>query len=415
MAASRIPASAIWALGVTQIIGYGTIYYAFTVLSPSIGASFGWSPEWVFGALTLALLAGGLVSPLSGHAVDKWGAVPTMTLGSLAAGLSQILLAMAPNGYLFAAALVVMEATSTLVLYATAFAALVQLGGRGAQRSITHLTLIAGFASTIFWPLTATLLNWMDWRMVYLLFAALNIGVCAPLHFWLGRLSPAPDLAEPAGETPGNPSADAAGSLSPDRRNLGFVLILVAFAFLGLLMSAITLQILPLLTALNLGSGIVLITSVFGPAQVLSRLTNMVFGKEFPATSLAVVAAILLPAGTAVLALTAPSVAGGVIFALLFGLGSGLTSIVSGSLPLQLFGRQGYGARLGWLSSARQVASAIAPFAMAVAMGLAGVPLSLWAVVALGAIPVALFVAVAVLARPAFAKHNLRSGAPVPR
>lgn len=397
----RIPASAIWALGVTQIIGYGSLYYSFSVLAPSIGTSFGWSPEWIFGALTMALLAGGFVSPLSGYAVDKWGAVPTMTTGSVAAGLSLVLLAMAPNGYLFAAALLVMEVTSTLVLYATAFAALVQLGGRGAQRSITHLTLIAGFASTIFWPLTPTLLTWMDWRLVYLVFAALNIGVCAPLHFWLGKLSPIPDTAEGAGET-ASARAETAGSLPPDRRNLGFGLILVAFAFLGFLMSAITLQILPLLTALQLGGGMVLITSVFGPAQVLSRLTNMVFGKDFPATSLAVLAAILLPAGTAVLALTAPSIAGGVVFALLFGLGSGLTSIVSGSLPLQLFGRERFGTRMGWLSSARQVASAIAPFAMAVAMGLAGVPLSLWAIVALGAVPVALFISVALLARPAF-------------
>lgn len=397
----RIPASAIWALGATQVIGYGTLYYSFSVLAPSIGTSFGWSPEWVFGALTMALLAGGFVSPLSGYAVDKWGAVPTMTLGSVAAGFSLVLLAMAPNGYLFAAALVVMEVTSTLVLYATAFAALVQLGGRGAQRSITHLTLIAGFASTIFWPLTATLLTWMDWRMVYLVFAALNVAICAPLHFWLGRISPPAPEVEPAARAGSNNSpAEFSGSLPPGRRNLGFALILAAFALQGVLMSAITLQILPLLTALELGSGMVLITSVFGPAQVLSRLTNMVFGKDFPATSLAIVAAILLPIGTAMLALTAPSVAGGVLFALLFGLGSGLTSIVSGSLPLQLFGRERYGARLGWLSSARQVASAIAPFAMAVVMGLIGVPLSLWLVAAIGVIPILVFASVAALARP---------------
>ncbi|WEX11048.1 arsenite efflux MFS transporter ArsK [Chelativorans sp. AA-79] len=394
----RIPASAIWALGLTQIIGYGTLYYSFSVLAPAIGATFDWTPEWTFGALTIALLAGGLVSPLSGHMVDKWGAAPTMTVGSLVVGLALVLMGVAANGYLFAFALIFMEATSTLVLYAAAFAALVQLGGRDAQRSITHLTLIAGFASTIFWPLTAALLSWMDWRTVYLVFAAMNVLVCAPLHFWLGRI-PRPALETERAGTDDSRREEIAGSLPPGRRSFGFALVLAAFAFEGVLMSAVTLQMVPLLTTLGLGSGMVLITSVFGPAQVLSRLTNMVFGKNFPATSLAIVAAVLLPFGTAVLVLTAPSIPGAVLFALLFGLGSGLTSIVSGSLPLQLFGRERYGTRLGWLSSARQVASAVAPFAMAVVMGLVGVPLTLWIAVAIGIIPVVVFAGVAAMTR----------------
>ncbi|GLQ53185.1 arsenite efflux MFS transporter ArsK [Devosia nitrariae] len=394
---SRVPAAAIWALGITQIVGYGTLYYSFSVLAPAIGATFNWSPEWTFGALTIALLAGGLVSPLSGHVIDRWGAVPAMTAGSLAVGLALVLMAFAANGYLFAAALILMEAASTLVLYAAAFAALVQLGGRSAQRSITHLTLIAGFASTIFWPLTAALLSWMDWRSVYLVFAAFNVVVCAPLHLWLGRIPQY--IAESDLVGTNDSGGKASVHLPQSRRSLGFALVLVAFALQGVLMSAVTLQIVPLLTTLGLGGSMVLITTVFGPAQVLSRLTNMVFGKDFPATSLAIVAAVLLPAGTMLLALTAPSTTGAVLFALLFGLGSGLTSIVSGSLPLQLFGRERYGTRLGWLSSARQIASAVAPFAMAVVMGLVGVPLSLWVVVAIGAVPIVVFAWVAAMTR----------------
>lgn len=395
--ASRVPAAAIWALGLSQIIGYGTLYYSFSVLAPAIGATFDWSPEWMFGALTIALLAGGLISPLSGHVIDRWGAVAAMTAGSLTVGLALVLMAFAANGYLFSAALLLMEAASTLVLYSAAFAALVQLGGRSAQRSITHLTLIAGFASTIFWPLTAALLSWMDWRSVYLVFAALNVVFCAPLHLWLGRIPP--DTEESHAVDANDSGGEAVAHLPRSKRGLGFALLLVAFALEGILMSAVTLQMVPLLMTLGLGSSMVVITSVFGPAQVLSRLINMVFGKGFPPTSLAIVAAVLLPAGTMLLSVSAPSTAGGVLFALLFGLGSGLTSIVSGSLPLQLFGGERYGARLGWLSSARQIASAVAPFAMAVVMGLVGVRLSLWVVVAIGMVPIVVFAWIAAMTR----------------
>ncbi|WP_375452180.1 arsenite efflux MFS transporter ArsK [uncultured Devosia sp.] len=394
---SRIPARAIWALGVTQIIGYGTLYYSFSAVAPTIGQTFGWPPEWIFGALTIALLAGGLISPFSGHLVDRFGAARTMTIGSIIAAASLALAAVAADGYLFSAALLLMELASTLVLYAAAFAALVQLGGRTAQRSITHLTLIAGFASTIFWPLTATLLSIMDWRAVYGIFAAINLLVCAPLHFRLGRMGTG--LAgEPAGETLSDPSAGPEGVMPVNRRRMAFGLLLFGFAIEGFVLSAILLQIVPILTALGMGSGMLLVTSLFGPAQVLSRLTNMMFGKDFPATRLGIVTALLLPVGIAILALTAPSIAWAVAFAVMFGLGSGLTSIISGSLPLELYGRERYGAKLGWLSSARQTASAVSPFILAVVMGQIGVPAALWATAGIGSIAIVVFAAIAVLA-----------------
>ncbi|WP_421762344.1 arsenite efflux MFS transporter ArsK [Devosia sp.] len=401
----RVPAAAIWALGVTQIIGYGTLYYAFSVVAPGIGQSFGWSQEWVFGALTLALLAGGLAAPGMGHLMDRFGAARTMVVGSVAAALMLVVAALASNGVVFAIALVAMEVASALVLYAAAFAALVQMGGRGAQRSITHLTLIAGFASTLFWPFTSLLLHVMDWRGVYLVFAGLNLFVCAPLHFWLATLPrPAAPLVvlAAAADTPLAPTA--LGALALRHRRLGFLLMLCGFAIEGFVLSGVLLQVMPLLTALGLGASSVLVTSLFGPAQVLSRLVNMLFGKDLLSSWLAVIAAALLPTGLLVLTLTAPTLAGGVAFAILFGLGSGLTSIVSGALPLQLLGRERYGARLGWLSSARQVASAVAPFVFAVLIGAMGVPLTLWVVVGTGVAGIAVFFAIALLAgvkRPA--------------
>ncbi|MBN9364335.1 MULTISPECIES: arsenite efflux MFS transporter ArsK [unclassified Devosia] len=391
---SRGSAAMIWALGATQVIGYGTLYYAFSVLAPAIGAEFGWPPEWVFGALSLALLAGGLLAPWAGHLADRFGAARTMVVGSVAAALLLGAAGLAWDGYSFALALVGMEMASSLVLYATAFAALVQAGAEGAQRRITYLTLIAGFASTLFWPLTAVLLEHLGWRGCYFVFAALNLVVCAPLHLWLARRAPVA-VGEAAGTSPH--AVVEVGVLPAGRRNLAPGLMMAGFAIEGLVLSGVLLQIMPIIQGLSLGAGALVITTLFGPAQVLSRLVNMLVGRDLRATWLAVIAAALLPAGLAVLLATAPSLPGAVVFAVLFGLGSGLTSIVSGALPLYLLGRDRYGARLGWLSSARQVASAIAPFLLAVAMGALGVGGALWVFVALGLVAVSVFVAVEAL------------------
>jgi MFS family permease len=396
-----IPGLAIWALGVTQVIGYGTLYYSFSVLAPGIGREFGWSSEWIYAALTVALLAGGFLAPFAGHLADRFGAARVMAIGSVGAAATLVFAGLSSNGIVYSIALVATEIASSFVLYSTAFAALVQAGGQGAQRSITHLTLIAGFASTVFWPITTLLLQLMDWHSVYLVFAALNLVVCAPLHLWLMRLR-APQIASAAPQKA--ETVPSTGTLQGQNRTIGFGLMMVGFAVEGFIMSAILMQIIPLLTGLGLESNMLLVTTLFGPAQVLSRLTNMILGKNLLSSRLAVIASILLPLGMATVALTAPSLIGAVLFAIFFGLGSGLTSIVAGSLPLQLLGRDKYGTRLGWLSSGRQIASAVSPFCLALLMSMLGVSGALWAMSALGLVSIATFVAIVLLPHATAAK-----------
>lgn len=147
----------VWALGLTQIIGYGSLYYSFAILAPAMAESIGRSQGWVFGALSFCLLAGSLVAPTAGRWADRFGAGRVMTAGSLAAALSLTGCALAPNAATYIVGLLAMEISASFVLYSTAFVAVVQSGAPRPERSITHLTLIAGFASTLFWPLTAML------------------------------------------------------------------------------------------------------------------------------------------------------------------------------------------------------------------------------------------------------------------
>jgi len=117
----------------------------------------------------------------------------------------------------------------------------------------------------------------------------------------------------------------------------------------------------------------------------------MTFGKNISATVLAVVSAVTMPLALGTLALSAPSAFGAATFAIIFGLGSGLFSIVSGTLPLTIFGKDGFGKRLGWIGLGRLGLSALAPFALPVALGAIGPKPSLWILAIAGVTCVAVF------------------------
>ncbi|CDZ39066.1 MFS transporter [Neorhizobium galegae bv. officinalis] len=384
----KLPLWALIGLGASQNIGYGTLYYAFSILVPEIARDVGRSEQWVFGAFSIALLAGSLAAPLSGALADRIGAGRLMAAGSLLAAACLVMMAVSSGPLTFAVSLALTEVVSVAVLYATAFTAIVQAGGKKAQTSIVHLTLMAGFASSMFWPLTSWMHGFLSWREIYLVFAAMNLAVCFPVHLTLARLTTSAVSASKA--TP--PTAAPVRAVA--NRNLLFFLMLFGFAIEGYALSAILVHMVPLTQALGMGAAGLVVASLFGPSQVASRLINLVFGRELPQRWLAVIATALIPSGLAILMLTTPSVPGAILFAVCFGLGSGLTSIVSGTLPLELFGKVGYGSRMGWVTSAKQMMSAIAPLAMSILLAGIGVVPSIWWTVAIGTIATLAFLGI---------------------
>ncbi len=389
----RVPVSAVLLLGITQNIGYGTLYYSFSILAPDMAAHFAIPPEWIFGALSVALLIGGLTAPWLGKLFDRLGAARVMTGGSLVASAALVACAYAPERTSYAAALIALEVSANLVQYGAAFALLVQLRPEVASRSITYLTLIAGFASTIFWPITTALHTVMSWQQVYLVFAGLNLVICLPIHAWLANGISLRGGMDIKGSTP------VEGALQAERRKVGFLLMVSGFSLMSLVSSAVLVHMVPLLPGLGLGATAAIVGTLFGPAQVASRLINMVFGKNVNAIHLALIAAVLIPGGVLILILSAPSIPGAMLFAVVFGMGNGLLSIVTGSLPLYLFGSKGYGQLQGKMMAARLILSALAPFALALAMSVIGISPSLTVTAALGGAAIILFGGVARLSR----------------
>ncbi|MBT9288382.1 arsenite efflux MFS transporter ArsK [Prosthecodimorpha staleyi] len=399
------PAAIVWMLGATQILGYGTVYYSFAILAEPIARSLGLSVSTVFGLFSLSLLVGGVVAPFLGGRMDRHGAPTVMAIGSVAVAGLLAATAWAPGIVGFAIALTALQTAAPAILYDAAFTTLVQAGDTGARRRITHLTLIAGFASTLFWPLTSWLAAHMDWRGVLLVFAALNLVVCAPAHMLIARAPSrtgrAVPLAEPDAPAAPAPAASEAAPLLPEAiAGRVYGLMTLGFALSGFMLSALLAQMVPALTALGLGSAALVVSTLFGPAQVIVRFADMfVAGRRDPLL-VTLFAMAMFPLAGVILAATAPSVAGAAVFAVLLGFGSGLKSILQGTLPLALFGRAAYGARLGRMTLARQFLAAAAPFLFAWILERLGATAALLSIAAVGIAGLACFVEIARLRRP---------------
>jgi MFS family permease len=359
------------------------------VLAPEITKSFGWAPEWTYGAFAAGLLAGGMAAPFSGKLIDRYGTRAMMTLGAILAAGSLYGLSQAREPVSFYGAMIVLEIVSTLVLYDAAFTALTQAYGPGARRAISKLTLIGGFASTLFWPLTTALLAHYDWRSIYQLYAIGYLALCLPLHALL-----LPNRAgKTAATTAAKPESDAHIYLLGRDRLRAFLLLALAFSLQGFVMSAMSVHMLTMLQGLGLSAALAVgIGAMVGPSQVAGRLVEMLFGTELEPTTTAWVSATLMPIGFALLLVSGTTATLAGLFAIAYGVSMGLSSIVRGTVPLRLFGPAGYGAMLGKLSAPGLAIRAAAPVAFAVMVERAGLlPSTILLIVLSGAAALALF------------------------
>lgn len=344
-------------LGVTMTIGYGTLYYSFSVLAPEIAGEFGWSRSFVFAVFSFGLLAGAVAAPIVGRLVDRLGARLVLCVGSVAAAVALALFALMQNVWHFALITLAAEFIALAVQYDAGFAALAQSHDREARAHITLVTLIAGFASTIYWPLLQWLLTVMTWRDIYFVLAAMNLLIALPIHLALPTTR-----IDAAGIV--KPVTDAAVDGLPGERTRQMVLMAVAFAAGGFVISAIGATLLVLMRDLGYATGIATLAgSLIGPSQVAARLVEYVRRNLFSPPLTALIAAAVMALGIALLAgsLLIPATGLALAFALFYGAGQGLTSIVRGVLPLHYFGVKGYGRTMGILSAVRIVVSAIAP------------------------------------------------------
>jgi MFS family permease len=362
----RHPATAaIVSLGFTQIVSWGTTLYALGVLGKPIAADTGWGQTLVFGGLTVGLLVSGAVSAGVGRFLDRRGGRLAMAAGSVLVTIGLVLLALVRNPWSYLAVWAFLGLAMRLTLYDAAFAALVQVTPSRGRRAISYLTLFGGLASTVFWPIGQALNDAYGWRTTLLVFAAINLLVCLPLH-WLGLARrESPEQAEYV-RAMGSEVRHAGRRLEGTTRIIAMVLFGAVAAASAVVIGALAVQLVPILEAAGLATtGAVFIASLKGVAQVAGRVWDLTLARRWHPLDIGRISIGLLPLSFAVLMLGGANFWSALAFTLLFGVSNGLVTIVRGAVPLALFGPEGYGTVLGVLATPYLVLAALAPAAFA--------------------------------------------------
>ena len=348
------------ALGVAQIISWGTLFYTIAVLGEAMRTELGISSTSLFGAFTAGLLASGAVSPLVGRLVDTRGGRWVLGSGSVLGAAALALLASAHNYVTLFAGWMLAGLAMAACLYDPAFATLHQLAGATYRRAVTALTLFGGFASTVFWPLSQWLLDSVGWRDTLWIYAALHALVCLPVHAFF---IPEGNANARASEVV---RAEATQSERALRSATGVVFYAIAGAFAGaaFLSATLSAHLIELLKSAGLAArDAVLVASLVGPMQVAGRIAEFTFARRISPRAAGVLAFGLMTAGFACLVFVHGLSPLAFVFAVLYGWSNGVMTIVRGTVPAALFGRRNYGALLGRLALPAFVAKAVAPVA----------------------------------------------------
>lgn len=344
-------------LGLAQTLAWASSFYLPAILADAMAADLGVSTSTVFGAFSLGLVVTALLGPLAGRTIDQRGGRPVLAASNLLFAAGLLLLGLSHHTAGLFAAWVLLGAAMAGGLYDAAFAALVRIYGKDSRGAMTGITLLAGFASTVGWPITTALEAWLGWRGTCCVWAGVQLLLALPLNLSLPRghlpHSNVVQLSTPTTSTPG--LAAVAG--------LGRTAWLMAFVFSVILFVGTAMgSHLPGLLRASGASGTVavLAATLMGPAQVAGRLLEFgVLQRAHPLVS-ARLAMLLHPLG-ALLLLSLGAVAA-VPLALLHGMGNGILTITKGTLPLALFGAVGYGQRQGILLIPGRIAQAMAPW-----------------------------------------------------
>ncbi len=353
-------------VGAAQIISHAGAYYLAAVMAVPASIELSISSATVYAGLSLALAVSGLAGPTAGKLVDRFGGRPVLIASNvlLAAGLS--LLALAQGLGLLLLAYAVLGLGMATGMFEVAFAAIVRIFGKKSHNALIGVTLVAGFASVAGWTISVFVEARYGWRGACWFWAAMNVLVALPLNMLIPRAS---DSAEPAAPSESHNHSAQPTTVVPDPKREKYITVLLAFVFAS--SGFISMGMMSHLPRLLEGVGVPLLVAfsigaLVGPAQITGRILDFTFLRRLHPLIGTRIAALAHPLGIAALVvLGAPFAA---LFVILHGLGNGILIIARGTLPLALFGPQGFGRRQGWLTMPAKFAQAIAPFAFGLAL-----------------------------------------------
>jgi MFS family permease len=358
MAIDRQKLGVVIPLGITQTIAWASSYYLPAILAQPIAADLNVPASVIYGALTFALVIAGLLGPRVGHAIDRLGGRELLCVSNLVFVAGLVILGLAHGLVALALAWLLLGIGMGLGLYEAAFATLTRFYGTEARSAITGITLIAGFASTVGWPVTTLLDAHYGWRAACFFWALVHVVLALPLNFWLPRLS--------ASHADGA-AADLPGIEDKAAETRAMILLAYVFAATGFVSVGLSAMLPSLMQQLGATPAVALVSATLvGPAQVLARIIEAsLLRRVHPLTSTRL-ATVMHPIGAALIAVGGPIIAPA--FTILYGAGNGILTIARGTLPLAVFGPVGFGRRVGLLAMPARVSGAVAPLVLGLLM-----------------------------------------------
>jgi MFS family permease len=349
----------ILALGTTQTLAWASSYYIPAILADPIARDLGISSNWVFAAFSASLVLSALLGPRIGREIDLVGGRSVLAISNLTLAAGLVLLGLTSSIPMLIAAWLLLGIGMGCGLYDAAFGALGRIYGDTARRAITGITLMAGFASTIGWPLTALGLEHIGWRNTCFAWALAHVLIGLPLNL---LMIPRVESAKAA----------AAAAIKP-HIPIDRTMALLAFAFAAAwtvtgAMAAHLPRILEATGATPLQA--VAAGALIGPAQVAARIVEASFLSRFHPLVSTRLACITHPIGAVIVALFGGGAASA--FAIFHGTGNGILTIARGTLPLSIFGPKNYAYRLGIIGAPARMAQAAAPLAFGVLIDVMG-------------------------------------------
>ncbi|SAI73935.1 oxalate/formate antiporter [Bordetella ansorpii] len=367
--------SVVAALGTTQTLAWASSYYLPAMLSAPMGRDLGIAVPTVFAAFSFALLISAFLGPYAGKAIDRWGGRPVLMATNLIFALGLGWLGAIQSTVGLFAAWAVLGIGMGSGLYEAAFASLVRLYGQDSRSAISGITLIAGFASTVGWPLTSFLQVEFGWREACFVWAGLHLTLALPLNYILP--SPAATAHHARQQKP-------RGEVPKGRSTWSSIALAVVFAITWFISTALAAHLPRLLVAAGATfAAAVAAGALMGPAQVGARILEFGLLRRVHPLLSARLATLTHPIGAILLLCFGAPLASA--FVILHGAGNGILTIAKGTLPLVIFGPQGYGARQGMLMVPARVAQALAPWLFGLCLDRWGAG-ALWVSIGLSAI-----------------------------
>ena len=322
----------ILALGTTQTLAWASSYYLPAILADPIARDLGIASNWIFAAFSASMVISALLGPRIGRQIDLVGGRSVLSISNLMLAAGLVLLGFTHSIPVLLVAWLVLGVGMGYGLYDAAFGALGRIYGEAARRSITGITLVAGFASTVGWPLTALGLESIGWRNTCFAWAAAHILIGLPIN-WL-MLPPV------AGA-----KAAVANATKP-RIPIDRTMVLLAFAFAAAwtVTSAMAAHFPRIMEAAGATQAQAIAAgALIGPAQVGARIFDAALLSRYHPLLSTRLACLTHPIGAAIVAVAGGGAAW--VFAVFHGAGNGVLTISRGTLPLAIFGPQNYAYR----------------------------------------------------------------------